>query len=99
MARSLGRIGERERGMEETGETICDPVRAEEGPQRYFTESGANPELSYQLTIAGPQLADQVPEEVRKLLDRPNVIRVVVFTHYAYPAMTAYRKIREPEAV
>ena len=64
--------------------------------QRYYTQSGSEPKVELALHIAGPQMADQIPEEVRRLLDREGVKEVAVLTDYGiYPGITLYRKIVE----
>jgi len=64
--------------------------------QRYHTASGSHPDLKASFHLAGPQNADQIPEEVRRLLDRNGVTHVCVMTDFGvYPGITVYRKIKD----
>lgn len=63
---------------------------------RYFVQCGGYPKLDAQMSIAGPMSADQVPEEIKKILERKEVTEVILFTNYgSYPGMTSYSKMKE----
>jgi hypothetical protein len=64
--------------------------------QRYYTQSGCNPEIRAAITLAGPQMANHVPEEVVKMLDRPGIKQVaVIFDHGLGKRIELFQKIEE----
>lgn len=65
--------------------------------QRYHVTSGESPAVEYNLITAGPQTADQVPEEVQALLNKPGVYRVVVLlNHGEGNRIETFAKFKEP---
>lgn len=62
---------------------------------RYYTQSGCYPDPTKAcFTVSGPQAADQIPQEVRNLLDRPGVVQVDVrFDHGRGERVTVYTKL------
>lgn len=52
------------------------------GEIRYFSQFGSNPRIEASLHMSGPQNADQIPQEVRELLNKEGVKKVIVLGDY-----------------
>lgn len=50
--------------------------------ERYYTQTGGNPDISMSLFMARPQLAEQVPSEVKSILDRPGIKQVLILYNH-----------------
>ncbi len=62
--------------------------------ERYHVSSGQDPEVKCYLTLSGPQMADQVPEAVRALLEKKEHLAVIILTDYGtYKGIIQYRKM------
>lgn len=48
----------------------------------YYSQFGSDPKIEATFLAKGPQNADQIPADVRALLDKPGITQVAVLSNY-----------------
>lgn len=67
--------------------------------ERYYSQSGSNPEIQMCMHMAGPQMADQIPEQVRTLLASDEGIKSVsiIYNYGLGDRICVYQEIPDKE--